>query len=69
MDFPVKGANGHNRVALKHIDKNTIEELDKRDGTVVNIARMTVSPDGRKMTIVDTNTMTDRTTTYIAVKQ
>jgi len=33
------------------------------------MARMTVSADGRKMTIVDTNTMTDRTTTFIAVKQ
>ena len=30
---------------------------------------MTVSADGKKMTIVDTNTMTERTTTYIAVKQ
>jgi hypothetical protein len=68
-DYPVNGANGHNLVTLKRIDKNTIEELDKRDGIVVNLARMTVSADGRKMTIVDTNTMTDRTTTYIAIKQ
>jgi len=69
MDFPVKGAAGYNVVALKRIDDNTFEELDKREGTVVNMARVTVSADGKKMTIVNTNTMTDRTTTYFAVKQ
>ena len=68
-DYPETGANGHNVVSLKRIDQNTFEELDKRDGTVVNMSRTTVSADGKKMTIVNRNTMTDRTTTYIAVKQ
>ncbi len=69
IDYPVKGANNYDTVALKRIDRNTIEEIDKRDGTVVVRARMTISADGKKMTIVNTNPMTDRTTTYIAVKQ
>jgi hypothetical protein len=69
MDFPVTGANGYNVVSLKRIDQNTLEELDKREGTVVNMSRTTVSADGKKMTIVSSNTMTDRTTTYIALKQ
>jgi hypothetical protein len=69
MDYPAKGANGYNVVALRRIDMNTIEELDKRDGTVVNTAKMTVSADGKKMTIIRSNAMTDRTTTYIAVKR
>ena len=69
MDFPVTGANSYNVVSLKRIDQNTFEELDKRDGTVVSMSRTTVSADGKKMTIVSSNTMTDRTTTYIALKQ
>ena len=69
MDYPANGAPGYNIVVLKRIDKNTIEERDKRDGTIVSVSRMTVSADGKKMTIVATNAMTDRTTTYVAVKQ
>ena len=69
MDFPVTGAAGHNVVALKRIDNNTFEEINKREGTVVKMARITVTAGGKKMMIVNTNTMTDRTTTYFAVKQ
>ena len=68
-DYPVKGAYDYNTVSLKRMDSSTIEETDKRDGIIVDISRMTVSPDGKKMTVVDTNTMTDRTSTYIAEKQ
>lgn len=68
-DYPAKGANSYNAISLKRIDKNIIEETDKRDGIVVDISRMTVSSDGKKMTIVDTNTLTNRTSTYIAEKQ
>jgi hypothetical protein len=68
-DYPVKGANSYNAVSLKRIDKNIFEETDKRDGTIVDISRMTISSDGKKITIVYTNTLTDRTSTYIAEKQ
>jgi hypothetical protein len=68
-DYPVKGAYYYNSVSLKRIDKNTIEETDKRNGTVVDVSRMTVSPDGKKMTVVDTSTLTNRTSTYVAEKQ
>lgn len=68
-NYPVKGAYYYNAVSLKRIDKNTFEETDKRDGTIVEVAKITVSPDGKKMTIVDTNPLTDRTSTYIAAKQ
>jgi hypothetical protein len=68
-DYTAKGANGYNAVSLKRIGKNTIQEIDKRDGVVVETLTMTVSGDGKKMTIVDTNALTDRTTTYIAQKQ
>jgi len=68
-DYPVKGAYTYNTVSLKRIDAHTIEETDKRDGKVIVVATMTVAPDGKKMTVVDTNKLTDRTSTYIAEKQ
>lgn len=68
-DYPVKGAYGWDAVSLKRINKNTIEETDKRGGKVVDVSTMTVSPDGKKMTVVETNKLYDRTSTYVAVKQ
>ena len=57
-------------ISLKRIDKNIIEETDKRDGIVVDISRMTVSSDGKKMQLsTSTNTLTNRTSIYIAEKQ
>jgi hypothetical protein len=68
-DYPVKGAYTYNTVSLKRMDAHTIEETDKRDGTVIEVSKLTVSSDGKKMTVVATNKLTDRTSTYIAEKQ
>jgi hypothetical protein len=56
-------------VSLKRIDDRTIEETDKRDGRVVDVSKMTVAPDGKSMTVVAPNKLTDRTSTYVAKKQ
>ena len=68
-DYPATGAYNYNSVSLKRIDAHTIEETDKRDGKEVEVSKMTVSPDGKKMTVVATNKLTDRTSTYIAEKK
>jgi hypothetical protein len=68
-DYPVKGAYGWDTVSLKKIDAHTIEETDKWNGKVTDVAKMTVSADGKKMTVVDTNKLTDRTSTFIADKK
>ena len=68
-DYPVKGSYGYNSVSLKRVDDRTIEETDKRDGKVVAVVKMTVEPDGKKMTVVVTSTLTGRTSTYVAEKQ
>ncbi len=68
-DYPAKGAIAYNTVSLRRFGQNTFEETSKRDGAVVNIARVSIAPGGKKMTIVQTNRLTGRTTTYIAVKQ
>jgi hypothetical protein len=50
-DSPYRGDTTTNGVSVKRIDANTIEETDKLNGKVVSIARMTVAPDGKSMTI------------------
>jgi hypothetical protein len=68
-DAPVKGAYTFNTVSVKKIDAHTLEETDKRDATVVAVVKMTVSADGKKMTVVYTNKLTDRVNTYIDEKK
>lgn len=67
--YPVKGAYGWDSVSLKRIDDHTIQETDKRDGKVIEVLKMTVASDGKTMTTVATNTLTNRTSTYVAEKQ
>jgi hypothetical protein len=68
-DYPVKGAYSYNSVSLRRVDDRTIEETDKRGGKVVEVDRITVSPDGKKMTVVATSKPTGRTSTLVAEKQ
>jgi hypothetical protein len=50
-DAPYKGDPGTTSVSVKRVDKNTMEETDKRDGKVITVSRMSVSADGKSMTI------------------
>jgi GH15 family glucan-1,4-alpha-glucosidase len=68
-DYPVKGTYTYNSVSLKRVNDRTIEETDKRDGKVIFARKMTVAPDGKKMTVVSTNKLTGATSTYVAEKQ
>ncbi len=52
-EAPYKGDPGTTSVSVKKVDKNTIEETDKRDGKVISVARMTVAADGKNMTIAN----------------
>jgi hypothetical protein len=66
-DAPVNGAYGYNTVSLKKVDAHTIEETFKRDGTVVEVIKLTAN--GKTLTREVTNKLTDRTSTYTATKQ
>ena len=68
-DYPATGTHYYNAVSLKKINANTIEETDKRDGKVVDISTMTVSANGKMMTVVDNDKVTGRTSTFVAKKQ
>lgn len=68
-DYPIQGDPGHTMVSLKRIGNDTIEETDKRDGKVVGVSKMTVSPDGKWITVEYTNKERGTTTTYKMEKQ
>jgi hypothetical protein len=68
-DSPYKGAYGFDAVSVRLVNANTIEETDKRDGRVIDVNTMTVSPGGKMMTIVESDKVTGRTTTFTAKKQ
>jgi hypothetical protein len=67
-DYPVTGEYFYNTVSLKRVDDRTIDETDKRDGQVVDTSTITISADGNTMTVVETNPMTGRTSTWVAEK-
>jgi len=68
-DYPIQGDPGHTMVSLKRIGNDTIEETDKRDGKVVGVSKMTVSLDGKWITVEYTNKERGTTTTYKMEKQ
>ncbi len=68
-DYPATGSHLFNAVSLKKIDANTIEETDKQDGKVLDVLKMTVSANGKTMTVVDTDKVINRSETYVAKKQ
>jgi hypothetical protein len=68
-DYPYRGAYSYDAVSLKKINARTIEETDKRAGNAIDDSTMTVSADGKSITVVDTSKLTGRVTAYVAVKQ
>jgi hypothetical protein len=67
-DVPYVGDPGTTSASLKRIG-DSIEETDKRDGKVISVAKMTVSKDGKTMTIDVDDKLNGTTATYIAEKQ
>jgi hypothetical protein len=67
-DAPYKGDPDTNGVSVKRIDKNTIEETDKFNGKALSIARMTVAPDGKSMT-VSSKDVQDGTTNQLTMRK
>ena len=68
-EAPYKGDPGTTSVSVKQVDKNTMEETDKRDGKVISVNRVTVSADGKSMTIVFDDKLHGTTGKVTAQKQ
>ena len=67
-DVPYVGDPGTTNVSLKRIG-DSIEETDKRSGKVISVAKMTVAPDGKTMTIAVDDKLNGTAATYVAEKQ
>ena len=67
-DVPYVGDPGTTSVSLKRIG-DSVEETDKRDGKVISVSKMTVSADGKTMTILVDDKLHGTTATYMAEKQ
>ena len=67
--YPVKGSHNFDAISLLQIDDHTLEEKFTRQGILVETDKITVAADGRTMTIISTNELTTRTSTYIDEKQ
>jgi hypothetical protein len=60
---------GKTWVSLKKISNDTVEETDSRDGKVTDVVRMTVSADGKTMSVVDEDLAHGTTMKYKMSKQ
>jgi hypothetical protein len=67
-DAPYAGDPGTTSVSLKRIG-DSIEETDKRDGKVISVSKLTVSKDGKTITIDVDDKLNGTKATYVAVKQ
>lgn len=66
-DYPISG-DRHATVSLKLIDDFTIDETDKHDGKVMTVSHMSVSKDGKTMTVESSDKQRGTTMTYTAEK-
>jgi len=68
-EAPYKGDPGITSVSVKKINDHTIEETDMRDGKPISVGRITVSPDGKKMTVDVSDKLHGTTSKFVADKQ
>lgn len=68
-DCPVKGTYANETVSLKRLGDRSIEVTYKREGKIVTVEKITVSPDGKKRTTVADNKLTGRVSTFTDEKQ
>lgn len=68
-EAPYKGDPGATTVSVKKLGKHVVQETDKRDGKIISVARMTVAPDGKSMTITVDDKVHGTSMSFVALKQ
>lgn len=68
-DYPYKGSYSFDSVSLKRVDDHTIEATNKRAGKVITIGTISIASDGKTLTEVVSNKLTDRTSTFVSERQ
>jgi hypothetical protein len=56
QDYPVMGDPSRDTVALKRVDDNTLDVVNKKDGKVANTMKIVVAKDGKSRTNESTGT-------------
>jgi hypothetical protein len=69
VDAPMKGDPETTSVAVKMLGKNTLQEIDKRDGKLISVWTMTVSKDGKTAKGVGEDKLAGRTDKFSIIKQ
>jgi hypothetical protein len=68
-EYPVAGDPGKTTVSFKKIDDATVEEIDHRQGKVVNEIRLALARDGNTITVIDNDIAHAQTVTYTLERQ
>jgi hypothetical protein len=68
-EYPLNGDPGKTTVVVKKVDARTVEEIDHRDGKVVDEVHITVGKDGKTLAVRDKDLLHGQTTAYSLVKQ
>lgn len=68
-DYPVKGSNTARTVSLKKVNDRSIDLTIKRDRKIVAVNHMTVSVDGKTLTVKVETTAENRTRSFTFTKQ
>lgn len=68
-DAPYNGDPGTTSVSVKKLSQHVMQETAKRDGKVISVAKMTVAPDGKSMTIAIDDKLHGSHMSFVAVKQ
>ena len=67
--YPITGDPTGTMVTLKKLGASSVEESDYQNGKLVDVARMTVSADGKAVHVTDHNIRNDHTLRYTLDKQ
>jgi hypothetical protein len=68
-DVPYRGDPGQTSVSMKKVNDHTLQETDKRDGKVIGTATLTVTPDGKRMTVVWNHLLRHSHGSFVNIKQ
>lgn len=68
-DAPMTGDPGTTSVSVKMLGKDTFEEIDKRDGKVISVWKMTIAADGKTAKAVNEDKLENRTAEFVVIKQ
>jgi hypothetical protein len=67
-EYPVKGSDEFDTASLKRLGERSFEETNKLKGKVVESSTLTVSNDGKTLTIVAVEKPSDRKRTWVLTK-